>query len=399
MPKILLLAASYAFYTAFAYQFLWLLAFVTATAFFLGIVIEKTEYKKTVLTIGITIFLVILAYFKYRNFFLETFSFSTTTLLLPLGISFYLFESIGYLIDVKRGQRAERNYVQFALFIAFFPKVILGPIERAAHFIPQKIHITWNNITIGLFIALWGIFKKIVIADQLGAIASNHTSPLFTAYIYAFQLYFDFSGYTDIAIGTSKVFGIDLLQNFNRPYASASIAEFWRRWHMSLSFWLRDYLYIPLGGSRVSPFRKHLNIMIVFLLSGLWHGAGWTFIVWGIVHGMLMVLNSILSPFLTWVPRIIKVICTFHLVALTWILFYSPTLSDALQAYKRLPEGLNVSWTLIAFLIAVIGAVEGIEWARGKMRLGWVAWPASYALMFAIIMLGRYEYSFLYVRF
>ncbi len=418
--RLLLLAASYLFYAVLAWQFVWLLLLSTAVAFVLGIMIERTRYKKIFLSMGIVFFLGMMAYLKYRNFFAETANalgaqFTILSLILPLGISFYSFEAIGYLMDVKRGKvPACTNLLDFALFIGFFPKVILGPIERAAHLLPQirtPHRVTWDTVESGLLVFMWGAFKKVVIADQLGIILSHHTAPLFTAYVYAFQLYFDFSGYTDMAIGAASLCGISLLPNFHRPYASASIAEFWRRWHMSFSFWLRDYLYIPLGGNRVGVFRRYLNVMIVFLLSGLWHGAGWTFVLWGCVHGICMILGMLtvsLRAHITRVtglirfPRVhhlFKVVWTFHLVALAWILFYSRSLHDALHSYQHLFDAWDVSLFLMIFLITVIVCTEGVEWLREKVHLVRLRWPAFYVLFLLVILFGRYQSSFIYVRF
>ena len=400
--QVLLLSASYLFYISLAWPFFWLLLLSTLVAFVFGIIIERKQRSTTFLILGLIFFIGVLGYFKYRAFFLDPFASKSTQLILPLGISFYVFEAMGYMIDVKRGFPASRKLLEFALFIAFFPKVVLGPIERAAHLLPQLRQprpVTWESVNSGLFLLLWGVVKKSVVADQLGSITAHHTSPLLTAYVFAFELYFDFSGYTDMAIGGARVFGIDLLPNFNRPYASASIGEFWRRWHMSFSFWLRDYLYIPLGGNRVGTFRRYLNVLIVFLLSGLWHGAGWTFILWGLLHGLMMIFSMITKRLFEWVPRAIKIVVTFHSIALAWILFYSPSIQSAVESYGRLGSGLGISWKLFGLLTVVIMLVEGAEYMRGKLSINWLRWPVSYVLLLALILFGHNQYSFLYVRF
>lgn len=417
---LFLLVASYIFYAALAWQFVWLLFLCTIVSFVCGILLEKTAYKKTILSIAIIFFLGILAYLKYRNFFAGTLNtlgahLSILPLILPLGISFYIFEAIGYLIDVKRKVvPASKNFLEFALFIAFFPKVILGPIERAAHLLPQirlSTRVTWDTVESSFLLFIWGAFKKIVIADQMGVVLLHHNAPLFMAYLYAFQLYFDFSGYTDMAIGAARLFGISLLPNFQRPYASLSISEFWRRWHMSFSFWLRDYLYIPLGGNRVSPFRRYINIMIVFLLSGLWHGAGWTFVLWGCLHGFFVIFGIVTTHLRTMLVRItgllraprlhhfLQIVITFHMVAFAWILFYSRSVGSALQSYRHLFDPWDISIVLLLFLVIVIACVEGVEWLRDKIQLVRLRWPAFYCLLLAVILFGRFESSFIYVRF
>lgn len=420
IKRLLLLGASYLFYGFFAWQFLWILLLCTAIAFAAGILLEKTRFQKTVLGITIAFFFCILGYFKYRNFFVENINalgahFSLLPLILPIGISFYLFEAIGYLIDVKRKTvPPSKNFLDFALFIAFFPKVFSGPIERAGHLLPQirvPERFTWDLLESGLLVCVWGAFKKFVVADQMATILQHHTSPLFTAYVYTFQLYFDFSGYTDMAIGVARIFGLSLLPNFRRPYASLSIPEFWRRWHMSFSFWLRDYLYIPLGGNRVPVWRRYMNVFIVFLLSGLWHGAGWTFVLWGCMHGLFMMLSMLTTSFrlafvrvtgLAQFPRLhhaLQIFLTFHLVAFAWILFYSPSIRSALDSYRRLPEGFHVSFMLILFLILVIALVEGVEWLRERVTLVRLRWPAFYLLLLAVMLFGHFQSSFIYVRF
>lgn len=420
IKRLLLLGASYLFYAFFAWQFLWILLLCTVIAFIAGIILEKTRYQHIVLGFTITLFLCILGYFKYRNFFADTINafgahLPIVTLMLPIGISFYLFEAIGYLIDVKRKTvPASKNILEFALFLAFFPKVFLGPIERAGHLLPQirmPERFSWDAVETGLLILAWGAFKKLVMADQLGVVLEHHTAPLFAAYIYAFQLYFDFSGYTDMAIGAARIFGLSLLPNFHRPYASLSIAEFWRRWHMSFSFWLRDYLYIPLGGNRVPVWRRYLNVFLVFLLSGLWHGAGWTFVLWGCMHGLFMTLSMLTAPLrsafnrmtgLVRFPRVLtalRIFVTFHLVAFAWILFYSPSLSAAFDSYRRLPEGLHVSLIFCGFLAFTIACVEGVEWLRERVTLVRLRWPAFYTLILAVMLFGHFHSSFIYVRF
>lgn len=311
--NILLLAASYYFYACWDWRFLFLLLFSTALDYFSALKIEAettTTSRKLWLWISISINLGFLALFKYYNFFAESFQEAAAGLglsihptilsvVLPVGISFYTFHGLSYIIDCYYNRiKAERNFTDYAVFVSFFPLLVAGPIERATHLLPQiKTKRTFNyvNAVNGLKQILWGLFKKVVIADNCAEFA-NHifdnsdTLPGSTlalgAVFFAFQIYGDFSGYSDIAIGTARLFGIDLIRNFAYPYFSRDIAEFWRRWHISLSSWFRDYIYIPLGGSRNGRLISIRNTFIIFILSGFWHGANWTFICWGLLHAL-----------------------------------------------------------------------------------------------------------------
>jgi D-alanyl-lipoteichoic acid acyltransferase DltB (MBOAT superfamily) len=310
---LLLLAANYYFYAAWKLEYIFLLLASTLISYITAILMVKPENqaKRTgLLVIGLIANLGILFAFKYFNFVNDSLriAFNQFNLiynvpmfqaLLPVGISFYTFQSLGYTIDVYRGKlEPERHLGRFALFVSFFPQLLAGPIERASNMLPQfyeKFDFDEARVSSGLRLILWGLFKKIVIADRLGLYVNavyNSPSdwegwPVFLAtYFFAFQIYCDFSGYSDIAIGAARVMGFNLMENFRRPYFAQSPSEFWRRWHISLSSWFRDYLYIPLGGSRVSVPRWYLNLMIVFLVSGLWHGAAWTFVIWGGLHGL-----------------------------------------------------------------------------------------------------------------
>jgi D-alanyl-lipoteichoic acid acyltransferase DltB (MBOAT superfamily) len=303
--------------------------------------------------------------FKYFNFFtgsveqtLSVFNifyhFPTLRVLLPVGISFYTFQTLSYTIEVYRGKvSAERDFSTFALYVAFFPQLVAGPIERADRLLPQlKLERNFDQARAldGLQLAIWGFFKKVVVADRLALLVNhvyadpgsqNSFSLLLATYFFAFQIYCDFSGYSDIAIGTARILGVDLMKNFNRPYHSKSIHEFWSRWHISLSTWFRDYLYIPLGGNRVSRQRWYANIMIVFLVSGLWHGANWTFVVWGMFHGLFLLVGNWTAAIRARVCRIVglgrapavhtfmQMMITFHLVLVSWIFFRAQSISSA----------------------------------------------------------------------
>tara|TARA_R110002167_G_scaffold129337_17_gene312232 strand:+ start:988 stop:2244 length:1257 start_codon:yes stop_codon:yes gene_type:complete len=325
--------------------------------------------RKTFLWISILFNLVVLGFFKYYNFFIESWitlfdsvgyeikSKWTLNIILPVGISFYTFQTMSYTIDIyRKSLQPTKNFIAFASFVAFFPQLVAGPIERAKNLLPQILNrreFDHNQAVQGLRLILWGLFKKVVIADSLAPyvndIFANYThlggGTLWLGIIYfAFQIYCDFSGYSDIAIGTSKLFGFELMSNFNFPYFSRNIGEFWRRWHISLSSWFRDYLYIPLGGSKGSKLNAVRNILIVFLVSGFWHGANWTFIFWGLFHALLYVptfiygsnrkyttsivaQNSMLPSF----TELLSMGFTFFLVLIGWVFFRSENLSQSLE--------------------------------------------------------------------
>lgn len=309
--NLLLLVASYFFYACWDWRFLFLLIFSTLLDYFTGLKMAQTENqntKKTWFWISILVNLGFLGLFKYYNFFAESFATAiagfgfevhpwTLNVILPVGISFYTFHGLSYVIDIYKGRiKAEENFIDYSVFVSFFPLLVAGPIERATHLLPQiKRRRVFNSDQAieGIYQIIWGLFKKMVIADSCAQYANeifsnyesmNSISLLLGAFYFSFQIYGDFSGYSDIALGTAKLFGIDLLRNFNFPYFSRDIAEFWRRWHISLSSWFRDYLYIPLGGSQGGKWTKIRNTFVIFIVSGFWHGANWTFIVWGALN-------------------------------------------------------------------------------------------------------------------
>mgnify|MGYP003667452434 FL=1 len=286
---------------------------------------------------------------------------SNLNILLPVGISFYTFQALSYTMDVYNGKiTATRHFGKYALFVSFFPQLVAGPIEKSAHLLPQFDRATkfdYNGIKDGLILMAWGFFKKMVIADRLAILVNTvygnpsayHGFELVIATLFfAIQILCDFSGYTDIAIGAAKVLGFDLMKNFDRPYFSKSIPEFWRRWHISLGAWFRDYLYFPLGGSRVSTWKKYRNIMIVFLVSGIWHGASWNFLIWGFLHGIYQIIDLSITPYITkgyhlfkintdsFGYKLYKVLLTFGLVTFAWVFFRANTLADAGYIVKNL---------------------------------------------------------------
>lgn len=373
MRCFFLLGASYFFYMKWRVGYIFVLLFCTMITYSTAILMDRfsgKREKKILLLISVISNFGLLCFYKYLNFAnesLETllsyfrlpYHIPHLEILLPLGISFFTFQAVSYSLDVYRGdQRPERHFGVFSLYLAFFPKLISGPIERASHLLPQlkrKADFDLERIFSGLRLLLWGIFKKMVIADRLGIYVNmvfNHPQDfsgqtlILAAWFYTLQIYCDFSGYTDMAIGCGRVFGIELTQNFNFPYFARNIADFWRRWHMTLTSWFRDYLYIPLGGNRCRPSRWRMNILTVFVICGLWHGANWTFVLWGALHGFYYLCGRATIRIRTqyWTSiraggglfSLWQVFVTFNLVSLAWILFRSNSIQDALYIFSHL---------------------------------------------------------------
>ncbi|MFM9986550.1 MAG: MBOAT family O-acyltransferase [Flavobacteriales bacterium] len=370
LQNILLLVASYYFYGCWDWRFLFLLAFSTALDFFTGLKIHDAhsqKWRKAWLLISVIVNLSFLGFFKYYNFFAESFAellsnfglqvnVSTLNVILPVGISFYTFHGLSYVFDIyNRKIIPTRNVVDYTLFVSFFPLLVAGPIERATHLLPQvekARKFDYPKMVDGLRQILWGLFKKVVIADTCAEIANQifNNSGDYTgstlvlgALMFTFQIYGDFSGYSDIALGTARLFGIELLQNFKFPYFSRDIAEFWRRWHISLSSWFKDYLYFPLGGSRGSLAKTVRNTFVIFLVSGFWHGANWTFIFWGFLNALFIVPSVIRKSnrnFISIVaenrmfPNLKELFLmgsTFGLTVFAWIFFRAESISKAFQ--------------------------------------------------------------------
>lgn len=363
----LLLIASYYFYMSWNPKYVVLILFTTIVSYVSALAIDKVSTartKKLVLTVAIISCLGVLFFFKYFNFTSEIVTSIanklaiplnpiTLKVLLPVGISFYTFQTLSYVIDVYRGTvKPERNFGIYATFISFFPQLVAGPIERTNNLLPQiksnKIF-DYNKVSYGLKLMAWGFFKKLAVADYMAIyvdkaykhIGSLHGIDCAIAILFfTFQIYCDFSGYSDIAIGAAKLLGIDLMTNFKSPYFSKSIKEFWSRWHISLSTWFRDYVYIPLGGNRCSKFRNKINLMITFLASGLWHGAGWNFIVWGGIHGFIQVLEknfNIKTPKSKKAKLVFSAISTlvvFAICNIAWVFFRADTINDAVYIIK-----------------------------------------------------------------
>lgn len=420
-----LLAASYAFCISFGAEYALALFLSTLATYFLGILIEsrkETQIKKLCIAAAVFLHVLFLAFFKYNRL----------QILLPVGISFYTFQAIGYLADVYRGMAAERNMVDFALFQAFFPKLVQGPIERSDSLLEQirslrqRELFDMQRIREGTVLILWGLFQKLMIADRI-AIPVNAVYRQFGAFggveillvtvLYAFQIYCDFAGYTDIARGAARILGIELKKNFMRPYLADSVQDFWRRWHISLSSWLRDYLYIPLGGSRKGKLRKYANIMITFLISGIWHGTGFHFLAWGGLHG----LGQIFDIKNIKLPRWLKRVLVFCFADLAWMVFRANSLGDVkgmllilftdfrLRDYKGM-ELAVFEWALVFAGILLVMAKDILE-ERGVcireclFRQTWLVRCLIYTAMAAgIVIFGVYGAAydtsqFLYTKF
>ncbi len=404
----LLLVASYGFYMWWRAPYVVLILGSTALDYWISRRLHASESRtrrKQLLLLSLSLNLGLLVFFKYSRFFAASLSGLLATmglevqlpasgLLLPVGISFYTLQTLSYTIEVFRGNaKPERHIGIFALYVVFFPQLVAGPIERPQHLLPQlrnPASLDFTRIASGLRLMIWGGFQKVVIADQLSSgVEFVFASPdgisgplvLVASYLFAFQIYCDFSGYSNIAIGAARVLGIDLMDNFKRPYFSSSIRMFWSRWHISLSTWFRDYLYIPLGGNRKGKARTYLNLLIVFLVSGLWHGANWTYVCWGGVHGILLIIGinirNLFPKGVPLLPPLIKkafaVFVVFHLVCITWILFRATSIEHSWAMIQTLLSWNNsdvafsiptISWPLVALGACVLMLVEvGQEWA------------------------------------
>src|SRR5690554_5292798 len=363
--NVFILIASYVFYGAWDWRFLLLIAFSTAVDYVAALAMEKStspKRRKGLLAVSLIVNIGLLAYFKYAGFFVESFAAViemisgyrppelTLNIILPVGISFYTFQTLSYTIDVYRGKiSATKDFVKFAAFVAFFPQLVAGPIELAANLLPQfdeKKKFTYQMGSTGMRLIVWGLFKKMVIADNcapyVNEIFANHAELpsavlAMGAVLFAFQIYCDFSGYSDIAIGTARLLGFDLTVNFRYPYFSSDMAEFWRRWHISLSTWFRDYVYIPLGGSRRSVSHIYKNLLVIFLVSGLRHGADWTFVAWGLFHGLFLIIERLgFKSILNRLPNALQWFYTILVVMVGWVLFRVEALPDAIAYIVKL---------------------------------------------------------------
>ncbi|MFP4198959.1 MAG: MBOAT family O-acyltransferase [Halanaerobium sp.] len=461
---ILLLAASYYFYMSWNPTYILLIVLSTVVDYFASLKMAEQENKakrKKYLLLSLFVNLGLLFFFKYYGFFNNSVSsvvrafnmnlgLPNFDLLLPVGISFYTFQTLSYTLDVYRGDKeAEKHFGIFALYVSFFPQLVAGPIERSTRLLPQfrkKIDFDSARVASGLQLMLWGYFKKVVVADRLALYVNGVYNNLeglrgvtliLATVFFAFQIYCDFSGYSSIAIGAARVMGFDLMTNFRRPYFAKSIPEFWRRWHISLSTWFKDYLYIPLGGNRVSKIRYYFNLFITFLVSGLWHGAAWTFVIWGALHGFYQIISISTSQFrknikdkigLSNLPTLNKwwqILATFALVNFGWIFFRANSFSDAiyvvnnifvslgtqLSSWQNLKAavvgyGLNQYELILAFAVILIMEIVHLMQRQGSVREFLnqkpllFRWAAYYGLVIIILAFGVYgEAEFIYFQF
>jgi len=452
LPKrwrwLLLLIASCVFYMAFIPVYILVLFFTIIIDYIAGIMIESATGDKRKLYLLASLFgnIGVLAIFKYYNFFIEninaiiqvtglhTTPIANLGLILPIGLSFHTFQAMSYTIDVYRGnQKAERHFGIYSLYVMFFPQLVAGPIERARQMLPQfhsPNEFNYAYAVTGMRFILYGLFKKVVIADNLSKLVDevyNHPrdytgiSLVVATIFFAIQIYCDFSGYSDIAIGTARVLGFDLMQNFRTPYFSTSLREFWRRWHISLSTWFRDYLYFPLGGNRTTTFRRYFNLFITFLVSGFWHGANWTFVIWGGIHGTGMIVESLSGGLKRKIPAAIKHVITLTVVCFAWIFFRARSMKDAttivinlsgnwsLTSLTTLFSKVYYSGTFVFILLAITTVFMLFETRLSntdiskifERRSQFVRWSVYYILLASIIFVGLNDNApnFIYFKF
>lgn len=471
---IWLLVASYYFYMCWNAKYALLLLFSTIVTYLSGLLMEliknkdeitdekRIKLKKWCVAGSFILNLLVLFFFKYFEFAIENLNrvfnmagielnMPVFDVILPVGISFYTFQALSYTMDVYRNDiYAEKNFLRYALFVSFFPQLVAGPIERSKNLLKQlavPAKPDWDMVRKGLLLMLWGFFLKIVLADRVAIFVDTIYGDyevyggyylIVATLLFAVQIYCDFYGYSTIAMGASMILGIQLMENFNSPYLSKSVAEFWRRWHISLSSWFRDYLYIPLGGNRKGKFRKFFNLMIVFLTSGLWHGAKWSFVIWGGLNGLYQIIGSILKPIRDKLVRILKlnretfshklfkVISTFVMVDFTWIFFRAESFKDAIKIIKSMftvynpwilfdnsiyecgLDSKNFMVMLIAILILIIADIfkyKGIKISEVILKQEyWFRWlvfavGANLILLFGIWGSGYDAASFIYFQF
>ncbi|MBR6307368.1 MAG: MBOAT family protein [Lachnospiraceae bacterium] len=463
LPKRLkpigLLLASYYFYMCWNAKYIILILFTTLITYVSALLIEhfdSKKNKKALMITGITVNLLVLFLFKYFDFFINNINFilakakisqvnNPFDFLLPVGISFYTFQAIGYVIDVYRGEtKAERNIINYALFVSFFPQLVAGPIERSKNLLSQirsireKNLFSYDSMVSGFGLMLWGLFLKTMIADRAAVVVDKVFSQYYlygtvelilAALLFTLQIYADFSGYSAIAIGAARVMGIKLCTNFDTPYFAVSIADFWSRWHISLSTWFKDYVYIPLGGNRKGKVRKYFNLIITFLVSGLWHGASWNFVAWGLLHGFYRVIGEVTGGIrnkcydLLKVKRnvfsfnLLKRIITFALVSFAWIFFRAKSIKVAFEYIKRMfthfnpwavfnesiySLGLNRSeFSILMLCIILLFAVSLLNFKK-KQDVGtliasqnlWFRWAVYIGLVVIILVYGEYGIDF-----
>lgn len=450
LRNILILGSSYLFYGWWDWRFLILIIISSLVDFIIGIKIYKQPtktLKKRFLIISLAVNLGFLLYFKYANFFIDTFIGSfhlfgeeinnySLNIILPVGISFYTFQTLSYSIDIYRGKlKPTNNWLAFFSFVAFFPQLVAGPIERASHLLPQfykTYKFNYNLVKSGVLLMAFGLFKKMVIADRAALYVNQVYNNLddyegvnymYATILFAIQIYCDFSGYSDIAIGAGRTMGFDLMKNFDSPYFSKSLTEFWRRWHISLSTWFRDYVFIPLGGSKEGKFKTYSNLFIVFVVSGLWHGAAITFVIWGALHGLILILEKSVHSFkisffkrigiIKW-PQIFNIIfgiSTFLIVCFAWIFFRANTVSDAILIVNGIISGLDLGkfflkdtyfigfktneFKILSWMVSFLILAEVLHKKRSLLqRLNnngiIIRWSFYLVIVFTIVVFGVY---------
>lgn len=446
--NLLIIIASYIFYGWWDWKFLFLIAFTSVCSFLSGKYIEKSKdnIKKSrcISAANIIINLSVLGIFKYYNFFADSLAdllnvfgfeadFVTLNVILPVGISFYTFQALSYSIDVYKGKiKATNDIVEFFAYICFFPQLVAGPIERATNLLPQfqkERSFDYPKAIDGCRQMLWGFFKKMVVADNCATVVNQHwdeyqslptATLILLGVMFAFQIYCDFSGYSDIAIGCARLFGFGLKQNFNFPYFSRSIPEFWRRWHISLTTWFRDYIYFPLGGSRCNKWKIIRNVFIVWAISGLWHGANWTFVCWGVFHAVLLAIYNIFginTKYKDAVTLSIKSICqmtlTFVLAVAGWILFRAESITQAADYFSAMFSNplLEKSKLFGEKALLFIAVMIIVEWLQRKkahalqlpdnklFKYKFVRWGLYYAMIIVIITFSGNSQTFIYFQF
>ncbi len=454
LQNLLIVLVSYVFYGWWDSRFLALILFSTFVDYIVGICLSKQEnpkIRKLLLAASIIVNLGLLGFFKYFNFFIENFASAftlfgfelqanTLQIILPVGISFYTFQTLSYSIDIyRRKLTATKDFVAFAAFVSFFPQLVAGPIERAAHLLPQffkKRHFDYSDAVSGMYQIIWGMFKKVVIADNCAQYADiifknsadySSSTLILGALFFTFQVYGDFSGYSDIAIGTARLFGLNLSRNFNLPYFSRDIAEFWRRWHISLSTWFRDYLYIPLGGSRGSVAKNIRNTFIIFIVSGFWHGANWTFVLWGFLNALYIVpiilanknrknieivaAGKLFPSF----RETVAILLTFSLTVLAMVVFRAESVEHAIryiggiftQNILQMPYYIGIRKSVWAIGMVVLLIV--IEWFTREQQFPFqkqiseksapFLWIFYYLIALLIFLFGANSQAFIYFQF
>lgn len=455
LQNLLLLISSYVFYGWWDWRFLFLLTFSALIDYYLGLALSKEENtgkRKLFLLISLSLNLVLLGFFKYYNFFITSFSEAFTffgnpiepyrlSIILPVGISFYTFQSMSYGIDIYKKQlEPTKDVIAFLAFVSFFPQLVAGPIERATNLLPQfykKRVFDYSKAVDGARQILWGLFKKIVIADNCAAFVNNIFSNyqeysgstlLIGIFFFSFQIYCDFSGYSDIAIGTARLFGFELMRNFAFPYFSRDIAEFWRRWHISLSTWFRDYVYLPLGGSRGGMWMKVRNTFIIFLLSGFWHGANWTFLAWGFINACYFLPLLLLKSHrvntntvaegrsLPNIREFFQIGITFFLTMMAWVFFRASSITEAIQYIKGIftktiftfPQTNLSEYTMMVTFIFILLLLT-IEWLQRDKQHGLeldglkipraLRWGIYYSFVIVIFVFSGSQQDFIYFAF